>query len=108
MVFNLLVMEEDKELERQMLNLSSSIFDTEISRWIISVKHITILFSTLTVRDKVTCAFRPSSSSPEKSSCGSTNRFFFISADGGFCSEFTRRYYFLSTSLLFWPCSGLF
>ena len=32
-LFNLLVMEEDEELERQMLNVSPSLFDTGVSRW---------------------------------------------------------------------------
>lgn len=34
LLFNLLVMEEDEELERGMLNLSPSKFDTELSKWI--------------------------------------------------------------------------
>ena len=41
-LFNLLVMEEDEELERQMLNLSPSLFDTGVSRWIIKGETVTL------------------------------------------------------------------
>ena len=52
-LFNLLVMEEDKELVRKMLNLSPSIFDTELTRWIIKHETYKILFLTLTVHYKM-------------------------------------------------------